>query len=81
MYHHQIVNFKLGGVMVLIRTAPVDQAGFTLCLSFPPPKKNGTTSCPKHHLAAALLAIWLLSTTQFCPYRWPKLQWLASTDP
>jgi hypothetical protein len=80
MYHHQILNFKLGGVMVIIRIAPVDQAGFTLCLSFYPPQ-TGTTSCPKHRLAAALLANWLLWTTQFCPYRWPKLQWLVSSDP
>jgi hypothetical protein len=59
MYHHQIVNFKLGGVMVLIRIAPVDQAGFTLCLSFPPQKKRNhelsqasSGGCSARHLAA-----------------------------
>jgi hypothetical protein len=36
MYHHQIVNFKLGCVLVFIRIAPVNQAGFPLRLSFYP---------------------------------------------
>jgi hypothetical protein len=47
--------------MVLIRIAPVDQAGFTLCLSFPPPKKTEPRAVPS--------IIWRLLCSPFGCFR------------